>query len=739
MVHLTGTVSWDADQRPPRQQRHAEDAASACVGTDVAPPGALVRMLRPRGIALVGVSGRPGNPMARPLRYLREHGFAGGVYPVNPGYQELEGLPCYASLAEVPGPVDLVLILVPAARAAEAVREAGAVGAAVAVVFASGFAETGEGGRAAQKALQVAGREAGVRVLGPNCQGVVHASTGLVATFTSAADRVLPVGRGVAYVGQSGAVGGSVLDLASEMGLGLTTWVSTGNQVDVDLVEVSAMLIDDPEINVVMLYVEAAAGGAAYTALARRARARGKHLVVLRSGRSPAGRRAASSHTGSMLGDDIGFVLTSRKYGVVLVNDVDELLSVAATLTTLRPSPGRRVGIVTTSGGAGSLAADRCEEVGLELPELGKATQDLLRPLIPPFGALANPVDVTAQLFNSGAHAFGDVCRLVADDPDVDVIGVLLTMVVGEAGAQLAEDLVATAAALSKPLLVAWLAGNQLTGQGRAVFRDAGIPVFGSVGELARTAALLAPVPPTPTPPSWLAPPPVLDEMQLQSPTASGEALLEALGIAQPRSVLVTSGQQAREQVTKLAAPAALKLHAPELAHKSDVGGVRLGVSASQAQAVFDEMLAAAAAHAIPNVAGVLVQEVIPPGVELIVGATAGKDGFPPVVTVGLGGVTTELYEDIISELAPVTPAQAYAMLRRLRAWPLLDGFRGAAPADVAAAVDALVRISHATTAAPYLTVLEVNPLIVGTAGTGALAVDVLVRTLDQDLQSPPP
>ncbi len=706
---------------------------------DALTPDALGRMLRPRGIALVGVSGRADNPMGRPLRYLREHGFAGGIYPVNPGYQELEGLPCYASLADVPGPVDLVLVLVPAERAADAVREAGAVGAAVAVVFASGFAETGEAGLAAQEALQAAGREAGVRVLGPNCQGIVHAPSGLVATFTAAADRELPASRGVAYVGQSGAVGGSVLDLATEMGLGLTTWVSTGNQADLDLVEVSAAVLADPEVRVVMLYVEAIADGAAYTALARQARQAGKHLVVLRSGRSTAGKRAAASHTGSMLGDDVGFVLASQEHGVVLVDDIDELLAVAGTISTECPSQGRRVAVVTTSGGAGSLAADRCEDLGLELPEVGTGTQDLLRPLIPSFGALTNPVDVTAQLFNRGAHAFGDVCRIVADDPAVDVVAVLLTMVTGKAGAALAEDLVATAASLSKPLLVAWLAGQQLTVEGRHVFREAGMPVFGSVGELARTAALLAPPlsPATPTP--SLAPAPVLDSTRLRHVLDSGPDLLDAIGIRQPRSVLVTSGSAAREEVARLGAAAVLKLHAPTLAHKSEVGGVRLGVSEATAECVFDELLAAAAAHAVDDVAGVLVQEVVPPGIELILGATAGQDGFPPLVTVGFGGVTTELYQDVASGLAPVTPAQAYAMLRRLRAWPLLAGFRGAPPADVSAAVDALVRLGHTVVeAGSQLLELEINPLIVGAEGAGAVAVDVLVRTLDGALPQAP-
>ena len=450
-----------------------------------------------------------------------------------------------------------------------------------------------------------------------------------------------------------------MLDLATDMGLGLAAWASTGNQADLDLVEVSQELLEDPAVRVLMLYVEAADDGVAFAALARRARVMGKHLVVLRSGRSSAGRRAVASHTGSMLGDDVAFVLTAEEHGVVLVHDIDELLAVAAVLATGKRSEGRRVAVVTTSGGAGSLAADQCEDLGLEMPELSAATQDRLRPLIPAFGALANPVDVTAQLFNRGAHAFGDVCRMVADDPSVDVVAVFVTMVVGDAGARLAEDLVATAGKLPVPLLVGWIAGQELTTEGRAVFREAGIPIFGSVGDVARCAARMAP-PRQPGPVPALPPAPAVPAGKirelLQAPVVDGAALLRTIGIAQPASTLVTSPEAAREAVAALPGPGVLKLAAGDLAHKSDVGGVRVGVPAGEAAAVFRELIDSAKRHHVPDVEGVLVQELIPPGTELILGATGGRDGFPPVITVGLGGVTTELYRDIASGLAPVTP-----------------------------------------------------------------------------------
>ena len=359
--------------------------------------------------------------------------------------------------------------------------------------------------------------------------------------------------------------------------------------------------------------------------------------------------------------------------------------------------------------------------------------QDRLRPLIPAFGALTNPVDVTAQLFSRGGHAFGDVCRIVASDPSVDVLAVLVTMVVGEQGARLAEDLVATADRLGKPLLVAWIAGQDLTVEGRAIFRAAGMPVFGSIGDLARAAVRMSPpshrgaapaLPPAATVPAAEV------RLLLEQSPVDGQALLKVLGISQPASVLVTTAAAARQAAQALGGPAVLKLQAGALAHKSDVGGVRVGVPAEHASEVFEELMAAAANHRVPDVEGVVVQELVPPGIELIIGATAGQDGFPPVVTVGLGGVTTELFRDLASGLAPVSPERAWAMLRSLRSWPLLAGYRGSAAADVSAAVEAVVRVSQAVVAADdQLLELEINPLIVAVHGKGATAVDVLVRT----------
>ncbi len=697
----------------------------------------LGSLFKPRSVAIVGISGKQASLTSRPLQYLLRSGFAGELYPVNPNYEELRGIKCYPTLQSIGAPVDLVLSMVPAAGVVDVVRQAGEIGANAVVVFASGFAEIGPAGVALQEELARTARAANVRVLGPNCQGVINNETGLIGTFTGAADRELPPPSGVAYVGQSGAIGGSVLDLSTEMGLGLTAWASTGNQADLSLVEVATALLDDDGVRVVLLYAEGITDGASFVALAAKAQSLGKRLVMLRSGRSSVGRKAAASHTGAMLGDDVSLVLTAREYGVILVDDVDELLAVGAALAATKPMAGRRVGIVTTSGGAGILAADHFELNGIGVPELGAQTQRALEADVPDFGATTNPVDVTAQILNkpNGTAAFGEVCKTVARDESVDAVCVVLTMVTGERGARLADAVVEASRSAGKPVFVSWLAGREQTTEGRAVYREHGFPVFASVGDLARTIGHIAPADDgvgERTTDAGPAPMDNIDELRaLTEACAAGSAqsedLLDALGITRPRSVLVRNAAESAQAAAEMGGRVALKVHAPDLAHKSDVGGVVLGVAAEDSGAEYERLMDIAAANGI-DAAGVLVQEMIPTGVELIVGATSTGDGFPATVTVGIGGVTTEIYQDVVSQIAPVTAEVARRMLEKLRGWPLLDGFRGAQVADVESAVDAIVAVGALIEQfADRVVEFEINPLIVAPKGQGACAVDVLI------------
>ena len=701
--------------------------------------GGIDALFRPRSIAIVGASEDIERISGRLLYYLMRHGYANPIYPVNPRRDEVQGLTCYPSLADVPGPVDLVLVMLAAKQATDVIRQAGQVGARAAVVYGSGFAEAGPEGEELQEELSAAAREGGVRVLGPNCQGVINLAEGMAASFSRSLDfEPLRVGK-VAYIGQSGALGGSILDLAQERGLGFSVWASTGNQADLDILELAEALIEDPGTQVFAVYLETLLDGERYRLLARRIRQAGKYLLVLYSGRSAAGQRAIGSHTGAMLSPGIAFELASVREGAILVDDVDELIEVSFALSANPLPEGKRVGIVTSSGGAAILAADHCERNGLTVPELPAEVQDHLATLVPSFGTVENPVDVTAQLFSEMAserpELFREVCLAVGEA--VDVVVVTLTMLTGDIARQLARDLVDVGQALHKPLLVAWLLGDELGRPAKTVLADEGFLTFSSPNAAVRAAAALVrrgtmpkvdsdescggPEPVDLTP--WLTEPVILE--------GEGMDLLEALGVPYPSGRIVDSASEARSMAEELGGDLVLKVQSPDLSHKTDIGGIRMEVAPKDAPRVYEELISHVAAEA-PNatVRGILVQSMAPPGgEELILGVTQDPT-FGPLLTLGFGGVGTEIYRDVASEVLPLSRTGAHNLLESLVGAPLLQGYRGRPPADVEALVDAICRVADAIGASgEHIQEFEINPLIIYPEGEGVLAVDLLIRT----------
>lgn len=686
-------------------------------------------MFNPQSVAVVGVSGNGSSLTARPVKLLLEHGFAGAIYPINPKYHTLYGLPCYPDLQALPGPVDCVLSFAAPSRSLEVVEQAGRAGAAGVIILASGFAETGTDGRILQDALRDRARELGVRLLGPNCLGLINRSRGLFATFSPAAQRAQPPSSCVAYVGQSGALGGSLLDMSNDIGLGFAAWAATGNQADLDLVEIASVMIEDSAVRVLLMYAEGLTDGHRFVSLAHRARTLNTKIVLLRSGLSDAGRRAASSHTGAMVGDDAALVATARRYGVVVVDDLADLLWTGASLAAESTPTGRNVAIVTTSGGAGILMSDQLDAHGLAVAPLATATKSAVRKAIPAFGSADNPVDVTAQILSSATS--GEDMRTVltelARDPSVDSIVMALTMVTGGQAADLARLLVEIRPELDVPLWVMWLTGHELTRDARAICREAGLPVFTGPGTLARVMALCVDTetrsdqPPTPIDP-------VAREILMNGPTGSvGWSALAHIGVATPRAIVCRTPEETTEAAARLGGRVVMKVEAGGIAHKTDIGGVVVGVDTAYAAETYRQLVERAETVGA-LVEGILVQEMIPSGIELIVGAMSSGDGFPPTITVGIGGVTAELYRDVEMSTAPVNVAEAQLMLRRLKGWPLLDGYRGSAHADVAAAAEAIAAISTMICSVPDAAIeFEVNPLIVGPVGAGAVAVDVLV------------
>ncbi len=700
--------------------------ASAPVGGD------LSALFRPRAIAVLGASGRADNPFARPLQYLVEHGYAGAVYPVNPGYQSLAGLDCYPSLEDIPNRVDLVLMMISASEAVRQVAAVGKAGAAAAVVFASGFAEIGPAGQALQDELVRQARLSGVRLLGPNCQGLVSVHDHVVASFTAALDLGVPEAGNVAYIGQSGAVGGSIFSLARERGLRIGAWASTGNQADLSAMEIANFLVEDPRIEVLTMYLESPVNGAEFEQLTTRAAELRKSVLVLQSALSHAGARAASSHTGAIMGPNAAFTAMCRDRGVILAEDIEDFIATAHALSVLPRSAGNRLGIITTSGGAGSLAADQAELHGLIVDDLSESTQQSLGAVIPSFGAVANPVDVTAQLFRANeTRAFGQVCDQVLADPTVDSILVTVTMVTGELATSMARELCELWARARKPVVVVWLAARQQTAEAREIVRAHGWPILDSPRTGISVLRALA----TPQTVRSNVDHPLSDSAlgeavrQLSGPVVTeydGAALLEILSVAQPEQRLVESAEQATSAAQALGEPLVMKIQSPAILHKTERGGVRFGIGAQDAAAVYDDLVARFVAE---KASTVLMQQHADAGLELLVGVTNTEAGFPPLLTVGLGGVTTELYKDTSTRLVPVDAALAKEMILELKAAPLLTGYRGQAGYDLEAAATAIAQLSTlAVATGKRLIELEVNPLRLCHDGAQAVALDFFIR-----------
>ncbi|WP_372472304.1 acetate--CoA ligase family protein [Rhodococcus globerulus] len=688
----------------------------------------LRRILSPRSVAVLGVSGRSTSLTARPVRLLASHGYEGAVYPINPKHRELYGLPCYATLADVPAPIDLVMSFAPPERTEAVIREAGEVGAAAVVILASGFAEVGEAGRLLQARIIDAARESGVRILGPNCLGLINRDIGLFATFSAAADRPQATSFPIAYVGQSGAVGGALLDMANDIGIGFAKWVATGNQADLDIVEVATAFVEDPSIKVILMYSEGIDNGHGFVHLAESARRYGTQLVLLRSGLSEVGRRAAASHTGAMLGDDSALLAAAHRYGVIVVDDLSELLWAGMSLASNLEIVGPRLAVVTTSGGAGILLVDQFQANGLNVAQLASSTIEEIRQIIPPFGVATNPVDVTAQILNS-ADSSGDFRKLlevIAADSNVDGIALVLTLVTGDQAESLAEMIANLKADLAVPLWVQWLAGRELTSAARAICRNVGIPIYESPRTLARIIKLSLPTVTT------------LEKPASSNQTRSllleparfdlGWKVLDLIGVAIPKMRLATSASEAVMLAPELGERVAMKIEAANVAHKSELGGVEIEVALDQVAATYELLVERARAAGV-TAEGVLIQTMATRGTELIIGAISKGDGFPPTITVGFGGVMAEIYKDFSVAAAPVSIEQAEAMLKSLKGWPVLDGFRGAAKGDVKEAAKCVSKVSEMIWSVSDQNLeFEINPLIVGTVGNGATAVDVLIR-----------
>jgi acyl-CoA synthetase (NDP forming) len=672
-----------------------------------------------KAIAVVGATDREGALGRLPVEHLQRYGYAGRIVPVNPKGGMVCGLAAQPSLTEAArsGAIDLALVMVPAAAAADVVREAGRVGIGVCVVMSSGFAETGPQGRQRQDELVRVAREAGVRLVGPNCIGSVGFGTGQVACFSPlfTADDVPSLSGRVGFATQSGALGYGAVSLALERGLGLGVAVNTGNEADVGTLEVLESLADDPGTDALIGYVEALADGERL----RRIASSGKPFALLKAGTSEAGSRAAASHTGALATSDRVVDDVLRQLGIARAKDVDELLDIADALVAPRKPAGPRVAVVTTSGGSGILAADAIEQQGLELATLAPATRTALDEVVPAYGATANPVDVTATVM-SDPTLFERSLDLIAGDVGVDAVIACFCVLTGQQVMGIVDSLRRVAERTGKPVLVTRTGADFLAPGAASAMRAAGLPCYPTPARAVRAlAALWTTSRPRPEP---------LQQKHFTSPQRLDEpglkAWLREAGVSVPRGRLVTSAADAAAAVREVGGRAVVKAVVPGLLHKTEAGGVALGITPESVAEAYDRM-ADLGVHTAGS--GVLVEQLAAPqhAVELLVGVTPTPLG--PVLSLAAGGVLTEVLGDVTFRLLPLGEGEAASMVDDLRSAPLLRGHRGSPVLDEAALVQLLETVAGLGSALPEGSSLDLNPVLVTT--DGCLVLDAAVAT----------
>jgi acyl-CoA synthetase (NDP forming) len=695
----------------------------------------LSAVFRPRAIAVVGASDDPVKIGGRPLAFLLRHGYAGRVFPVNPARASVQGLPAFPSIGAIPEPVDLAIVVVPAERVLESLEEAAAKGVRAAIVFSSGFAEVGDAGRLAQTRLRELAERTGLRIIGPNCQGFAHLPSRLVATFASPfLEPGLATGP-IAMVSQSGAMAGMIYEMARAAGLGLNYWVSTGNEADVQAAEILAEVVEDEDTRVACCYLEDIKDAGRFRRALARAHRRGVPVFVLKSGRSAVGRRAASSHTGALAGEDAVYDAVFADWGAIRCADPAELLALPQAFLSYREA-GRRVAILSNSGGLGVLSVDLCVDLGLVPAEFTPETTAVLRGALPDFAAAANPVDLTAQILTDPGMLMRVLPALEAD-PGVDAI-VFQIALLGAATdlARLVSDVATVARSTRKvvavscpqrPVVEAFRAGGVLA------FDDASVALR-SLACLAQATARRArwleratleasPSPPAPVAAAGRPGEPFLNEWESQR-------LLAPFGVPLVDSVFVTAATAAPAAAEQLGYPVVVKACAAALPHKSDVGGVALGLLDRAAVTEACRRIESNVRAAAPGVAldGFLVQRQVRGALELALGVKVDPI-FGPVVLVGSGGVLIEVLRDFRLLLPPIDATAAEEALRSLRIGPLWDGVRGSAPLDLPAAVELLERLGEAARSlGASVKEIDLNPVVVGRRGEGVTVLDTLVR-----------
>jgi acetate---CoA ligase (ADP-forming) len=690
-------------------------------------PGEL---FHPGSVAVVGASRNPEKVGYGVFANLVQAGFPGKIYGVNPGGGELFGHPLYPSIEAIPGPVDLGVFVVPPNAILEGIPRLASKGMCAGIVISAGFKEIGGAGVALERSLREAAISAGVRVLGPNCLGLIDTHALLNASFS----RGTPPKGFISFFSQSGALCTAVLDWAIGRNVGFSKFLSLGNKADISESDILEFLADDPSTRVILGYVESIDDGRRFLRAARNVTRR-KPVIIVKAGATAAGARAASSHTGSLAGSDRAYAAAFRQGGVLRAGTVEDLFDLALGFA-MQPLPrGDRLMILTNAGGPGILAADTAEQLGIPLAGVSASLRERILPAVPSTASLGNPVDIIGD---ARADRYESVLSALRDEPSVDSVLVLLTPQAMTQPEETARATVSAFAGSGKTVFASFL-GEATVASSRRILSEGGVPNYAVPERAVKTLSAMlrysrirsaggqeeeAPTIPPENAKRLVGEALAGDRRALGEEESRG--ILEAYGFTFPRHAFAGTSDAAVAAYREMGCPSVvMKIVSPQVLHKTDVGGVRLGLRGADDVARAFMEITSSVRRLAPSawIAGVSIQEMVTGGRELIVGMSRDPQ-FGPLLMFGLGGIYVEVLKDVSFRVAPVSRRDAEEMVREIRAWPLLAAYRGSEPADEGAIVEALIRVSRLSCDFPEIQELDINPLLVLPKGKGIRAID---------------
>lgn len=691
-------------------------------------------ILSPESIAVIGASRRSGAVGNRIVKNILESGFKGPVYPINPKADKIHGLKCYPSVLKVEGDVDLAVVAVPARIVPEVVEEAGVKGVKGLIVISAGFREIGEEGAKLEKEVLTLCRKYGMRMVGPNCLGVINTSVPMNTTFASSQ----PIPGSIAFLSQSGALCTAVIDWAPKEGLGFSVIVSLGNSADLNVVDFIEALKEDENTRVIACYIEGISEGDRFVKAVGEV-SRKKPVVILKAGLTSMGIRAVSSHTGSMAGSAVAYSTVFKRMGVIQVDSVEDLFNYARAFASQPIPEGRGLAILTNAGGPGIVATDSCEKSGLRLAWLSQETIEKLRAILPEQASVINPVDV---LGDASAERYKQALQILLDDPGVNSVIVILTPQAVTQPVETAKAILEVYRSNPKKPILAVFMGGKAVAEAVKILRDNGIPVYEFPEEAVKTVEGMVRYAEYLREPLEQEIPEferdmdtvrrIIERARLEGRTVllgpEARLVMKAYGLKVPESGFAQNIRQALAIANKIGYPVALKVVSPHILHKTDVGGVVLNIRSDyELEEAYDSIMRnVAALMPQARIYGVEVQEMVSRGKEVIIGMHRDMQ-FGPLIMFGLGGIYVNLIKDVSFRLAPIGRKEAYDMITETKAYTLLRGFRGEPPSDIDSVVDTLVRVSRLALDFKEIADLDINPLIVYEKGKNSLALDVKI------------